>query len=228
VEHYAVIVAGGSGNRMGSEIPKQFLKLAGKPVLMHTLQAFYEAVEGISLILVLPLNHIPFWEELCNNFKFEIPHLCVPGGETRGHSVKNGLSKIMAEQALVAIHDGVRPLADKTMISGCFSLAFEKGSAVPCIPLSDSLRKKDNHGSHPVDRNEIYAVQTPQCFEIEILRTAYARADFMNYTDDAQLAEAAGFQIHLAEGSRRNLKITTPEDLILAEALIKAGKLSVE
>ena len=225
LERFVIIVAGGSGVRMGASVPKQFLLLNGRPLLMHTLESFFRAIEEIRILLVLPAAQIPYWEELCIQFEFTLPHLITEGGESRGESVKNGLGMINAESGLVAVHDGVRPLAGTKLIRRVFSQAEEKGSAIPCIPVSDSLRKVNGEGSIPISRTDMVAVQTPQCFRLDILRKAYNQQNFMSFTDDAQLVEAMGERVYLTEGNSENLKITTPADLLIAEALLKTRAL---
>ena len=225
LERFVIVVAGGSGQRMGTSVPKQFLLLNGRPLLMQTLEAFFRAVDEIKILLVLPAAHIPYWKELCNQYGFTIPHRIAEGGESRGESVKNGLDKISAENGLVAVHDGVRPLVDAKLIRRIFSQAEEKGSAIPCVPVSDSLRQITDESSRPVSRTDMVAVQTPQCFRLDILRKAYNQQNFMNFTDDAQLVEAMGEHVYLTEGSSENLKVTSPADLIIAEALSKTHPL---
>lgn len=170
MELFVIVVAGGSGQRMGSSVPKQFLFLNGRPMLMHTLESFSRAIDKIQILLVLPAVHISYWKELCSQYGFTLPHLIAEGGESRGESVKNGLNMINAENALVAVHDGVRPLVDAELIRRVFSQAERNGSAIPCIPVSDSLRQITGEGSKPVSRTDMVAVQTPQCFRLEILQ----------------------------------------------------------
>lgn len=220
LKRFAIIVAGGSGSRMGAALPKQFTVMAGKPLLMYSLETFFQAENEISIILVLPENHISHWQNLCTEYKFTIPHKTVAGGESRGHSVKNGLSAIEATAGIVGVHDGARPLVVQSLVREAYSHATLSGNAVPCIPVKDSLRQKTEMGSKPLDRSGILAVQTPQCFQLDLLRKAYEKSDFMNFTDDAQLVESLGVKIELIEGSVENLKITFPVDLILAEAIL--------
>ena len=221
---FAVLVAGGSGSRMGSAVPKQFLPLAGKPVLQHTLEVFAEAMPGIALLLVLPAEQQESWEQLCRNYGCRVPHQVVTGGRTRFESVRNGLAAISVEQGLVAVHDGVRPLVPASVIQESFRVAAEKGSAVAAVPLKDSVREVLPDGrSQALDRSRYRLVQTPQTFQLSLLRTAFAKAAHADFTDDAAVAEAAGHQITLVEGSYRNIKITTPEDLLLAGALLMEG-----
>lgn len=195
-------------------------------MLMLTLEAFFNAIDDIHVILVLPLKHISYWEKLCNDHAFTIPHLIAEGGQSRGESVKNGLDRIAVKNGIVAVHDGVRPLAGVELIRNVYALAEAKGNAIPCVPVVDSLRKTDAEGSKPISRSGIYAVQTPQCFRLDLLRKAYNQPDFMNFTDDAQLVESIGEKIFMTEGSYNNLKITTVADLQIAEALYKLKPLN--
>ena len=222
LERFVIIVAGGSGQRMGASVPKQFLLLNGRPLLMHTLESFFRAIDTIQILLVLPAAQISYWKELCSQYEFTIPHLITEGGKTRGESVKNGLDMISAESGLVAVHDGVRPLVDAELIRRVFSQAEKKGSAIPCVPVSDSLRQLTQEGNKPVCRADMVAVQTPQCFRLDILQKAYNQQNFMNFTDDAQLVEALGERVYLSKGSFENLKVTTAVDLIIAEAISKS------
>lgn len=227
MKKYAIIVAGGKGLRMGSDIPKQFLLLAGKPVLMHTLEAFSK-LGDIELILVLPANQISYWLELCPKYNFTVLHTLVEGGETRFNSVKNGLGAIpnSADSGLVAIHDGVRPFVSSEIIQNSFSLAAIKGNAVASIQPKDSIRHLEGQLSKSVDRSKYVLVQTPQTFQINLIKKAYEGASNPSqYTDDASVAEGAGFSIALIDGDYRNIKITTSEDLVIAEALWDAQKI---
>jgi len=219
MKKFVVIVAGGSGSRMGTEIPKQFLELCGKPVLMHTLQLFYDFDPQSTLILVLPPSQQEFWAELCRKNSFSLPHQIAPGGESRFHSVKNGLKRI-DEHGIVFIHDGVRPLVSRETLERCFNSAVESGNAIPVLPVSESLRKLDGDQNISVDRNLFFSVQTPQTFRSEQILNAFGQNDDPAFTDDASVAEKAGFVIHLVEGNRENIKITNPTDLIVAEAFL--------
>jgi len=218
MNEYAVIVAAGSGRRMGSEIPKQFLEIAGKPVLMHTIERFRAYSESIKIIVVLPENQISNWNELQKKYPFSIPHLVVKGGEKRYHSVRNGLEAIVSP-GLVAIHDGVRPLVSTGTIRRCFEAAASHGSAIPVISPADSLRIVTDQGSVPVNRQHVRLVQTPQVFDTELIRRAYLLDYTFEFTDDATVLEKAGEQVFLVEGNRENIKITSPEDIVTAEAL---------
>jgi 2-C-methyl-D-erythritol 4-phosphate cytidylyltransferase len=218
MNQYAIIVAAGSGRRMGSEIPKQFLEIAGKPVLMHTIGRFRAYSESIGIIVVLPENQISYWDELQKSYSFSIPHLIVKGGEKRYHSVRNGLSAVISS-GLVAIHDGVRPLVSTGTIRRCFEAAARHGSAIPVINPDDSLRIVTDQGSVPVNRQHVKLVQTPQVFDAELIRRAYLLDYTIEFTDDATVLEKAGEQVFLVEGNKENIKITSPEDILIAEAL---------
>lgn len=219
-ERYAIIVAGGRGLRMGGELPKQFLPLSGKPVLMRTLELFEGEVSRI--ILVLPEDHIPFWQELCERYHFTLPHTVALGGETRFHSVRSGLSHL-PQAGLVAVHDGVRPLASRALIRRSFEEAERSGAALPACPVTDSLRLRQDEGkSEAVDRSRYVAVQTPQTFDLGQLQQAYQQAYSPLFTDDASVYEAASLgSITLINGEETNIKLTTPRDLLLAELLLR-------
>ena len=216
---YIIIVAGGSGSRMGSIIPKQFLKLLGLPILMHTLKKFQQTVVGGEIILVLPEKEQSTWQSLCEKHQFDIPHQIVNGGETRFHSVQNALQKLN-KKSIVAIHDGVRPLVSETVINNCIQSAEKFGAAIPALPMQDSLRKISENGSQIAERNQFVLVQTPQCFQSEVILKAYQQAYHKSFTDDASVVEQLGHNIYLVEGNKENIKITTPEDLKMAEVLI--------
>ena len=217
---FVIIVAGGKGLRMGGEIPKQFLPLNGKPVLMHTMERFVEYDKNIRIIVVLPQFQIDYWKELCEQHQFTVSHICVAGGEERFHSVKNGLACIDNADSLVAIHDGVRPLVNVDTISRCFEVASKKGSAIPVIAVTDSVRVIGEGGSCTLDRNIVKLVQTPQVFSFSLLQDSYNQAWHSRLTDDASVIESAGNYVFLTEGNRENIKITNPFDLIIAESII--------
>ncbi|MDD4971540.1 MAG: 2-C-methyl-D-erythritol 4-phosphate cytidylyltransferase [Paludibacter sp.] len=217
----AIIVAGGKGMRMQADIPKQFIEIHGKPVLMHTLEAFYRYDDCIQLILVLPSIQQKFWKELCIKHAFTLPHQIVSGGETRFQSVLNGLELIKIP-ALVAVHDGVRPFVSIETIKRCFEEALIHGIAIPVIDLVDSIRQITVTGSQSVDRMNYKLVQTPQVFDSEILKKAYKQDFSPLFTDDASVVEALGIKITLVEGNRENIKITTAFDLALSEILFKS------
>lgn len=209
--------------RMGKEIPKQFLLISGLPVLMHTIHAFYNYNPEIDIILVLPEEHKEYWSGLCRIYKMEIPLTIVNGGETRFHSVKNALEHI-PENAIVAIHDGVRPLVSAEMIASGFVQAEKNGGAFPIIPLTDSIRKYTDESfkkSESVDRSQFCLVQTPQVFRSEILLEAYKQNYSSKFTDDVSVVEASGLCEPIAfEGSKKNIKITEPTDLLIAESFL--------
>jgi 2-C-methyl-D-erythritol 4-phosphate cytidylyltransferase len=215
---YALIVAGGSGKRMGTEIPKQFLELSGKPVLIRTIEKFWLFDASIKIITVLPEDQLGYWEELQKKHSFSIPCIVVKGGPARFFSVKNGLEKI-EDNSLVAIHDGVRPLVSIDTIKRCFEAAQKFGNAVPVISPADSVRMITEKGNIPVNRQFLRIIQTPQVFDSKLIKKAYLQDYNPEFTDDASLLEKTGEAIHLVEGNRENLKITNPGDLAVAEAL---------
>lgn len=218
MKSFALIVAGGSGTRMGAELPKQFLVLAGKPVLMHTLERFSQY--GCELIVVLPESQLDFWKSLCTEYAFNLPHTVVVGGATRFHSVQNGLKQV-PEGVLVAIHDGVRPCISREVIHRSFQMAGIRGNAVAVVRPKDSLRLvNDDEDNHSVNRDYYRQIQTPQTFQSSLIKEAYAQIPQSHFTDDAGVLETAGHAIHLFEGDYRNIKITTPEDLQVAEVFI--------
>lgn len=219
---YAVIVAGGSGTRMGSEIPKQFLQIGDEPVLMHTLRTFFEFDASLRLILVLPAQQIDYWKHLCSEHVFSIPHQVTTGGKTRFQSVKNGLALVEAP-CLIGIHDGVRPFVSPDSLKRCYHHAEALGNAIPVLDAFESVRQVTDESSKALDRSTIKLVQTPQVFHSDLLLKAYEQPYQPIFTDDASVVEAAGFTIHLVAGNRENIKITTPFDLHLAEAFLKAG-----
>lgn len=216
MKKYAVIVAAGSGKRMGSEIPKQFLELAGKPVLMHSIGHFREYDDKTIIIVVLPQEQIPYWKSLLERYSFRIPHIIVKGGDKRFHSVRNGLEMVDAS-GLVAIHDGVRPLVSKETIRRCFEAAGKNGSAIPVISPADSIRMVTGQGSVSVNRLHVKLVQTPQVFDANLIKKAYLQEYSDDFTDDATVLERAGETVFLVEGNPENIKITNPEDLLVAE-----------
>lgn len=216
---YALIVAGGSGKRMGAEMPKQYLEIAGRPVLMHTLERFKSFSDSIEIIAVLPENQLRFWGELQKKYSFNVPHTLVKGGKARFYSVRNGL-KFIDDPGLVAIHDGVRPFVSIDTIKRCFETAERLGNAVPVIPTSDTLRMVSEQGSMPVNRLLIRQVQTPQVFHSALIKKAYQQDYLPEFTDDATVLEKTGTRINLVDGNRENIKITTPEDLIISAALL--------
>ena len=220
-KHTILIVAGGRGTRMGGPQPKQFLELAGRPVLMHTLEAFDRWDASARLIVVLPEDQIDTWKRLCEAHVFGRIHRVVAGGETRFHSVRNGLGAV-ASNGLIAVHDGVRPLVAPSVIAACFAAAADGGAAVPVVPVVESVREVDADGSsRPVDRARLRVVQTPQVFRADVLRAAYRLPYDPRFTDDASVVEASGVAVRLVPGNRENIKLTTPMDLLLAEQLMR-------
>ncbi|MBD3590683.1 2-C-methyl-D-erythritol 4-phosphate cytidylyltransferase [Bacteroides sp. GM023] len=214
-----IIVAGGKGLRMGSELPKQFLPIGDKPVLMHTLEVFRKYDATLQIILVLPKEQQDFWKQLCKEHGFAVKHLIANGGETRFHSVKNGLALVQAP-GLVGVHDGVRPFVSVDVISRCYDLAKEQKAVIPVIDVVETLRHLTDSGSETVSRNDYKLVQTPQVFDVELLKQAYAQEFTPFFTDDASVVEAMGVPVYLAEGNRENIKITTPFDLKVGSALL--------
>lgn len=219
MKKFVIIVAGGSGKRMGSEIPKQFLNLNGEPVLMHTIRVFHGYDPDCRLIVVLPDSQQKYWAALCTVHHFAVPHNVVSGGETRFHSVRNGLAEVN-EDGIVFIHDGVRPLVSTSTISGCCKSAIKTGNAIPVLPVTESLRKQEGDRNFAVDRSQFFSVQTPQTFQSGQILDAFRQEYDPAFTDDASVVEKAGYPVHMVEGNRENIKITTPEDLIVAEAFI--------
>jgi len=220
MKYYAVIVAGGSGNRMQTETPKQFLLLKNLPVIMHTIKAFALSDTQPKIIVVLHTDQHKYWERLCQEFNFNIPHNVVAGGTERFFSVKNAILSI-EEESFVAIHDAVRPLVSPELIDNCFRQAELQGNVIAAVQASDSIRMLKNNKTSALKRDEIYLVQTPQTFSLKILREAYQQG-FENYfTDDASVVESKGYNINIIEGERNNIKITYPIDLELAELLLK-------
>lgn len=213
-----IIVAGGSGTRMGADVPKQFLPLAGKPVLVHTVERFRQALPQARIVVVLPRQEWGRWESIVQAWGLAGTHTVCAGGATRFESVKNGLEAIVPCR-LVAVHDGVRPLVSDKLIHTAVACARQHGTAVPAVEPVDSYRELVPGGSCPCDRNRLRAVQTPQVFRYELLRAAYDRPYSSRFTDDASVVEDAGTPVVLCSGERDNLKITTPGDLIVAEAL---------
>lgn len=217
---YVIIVAGGKGKRMRSETPKQFLQVAGKPLLMHTINKFRDYHFDIRIILVLPAPFIDFWKSLCKRFEFTTEHELVEGGKSRFHSVKNGLKKV-EPSSLVAIHDGVRPLVSIETIHRVFDSAQEEGNAIPVVKISESLRQLNSNGSIPVSRQDYRLIQTPQAFHSEVIIEAYEQDYQDHFTDDATVIESQGISINFVDGNYENIKITRPADLTIAQALLK-------
>ncbi|MBD8491163.1 2-C-methyl-D-erythritol 4-phosphate cytidylyltransferase [Echinicola sp. CAU 1574] len=221
----AIIVAGGRGTRMGTPIPKQYLEIGDKPVLMHTLEIFHKFDQSLDLILVIPENDFSFWEELKDKFGFQVPHQVVAGGKSRFQSVKNGLGAIDWDEGLVAIHDGVRPFVSKEVIGKSFEEAERTGSGIAVVPLKDSIRKlTDENRSFYQERQYFRLVQTPQTFDLGKIRQAFNVTELHHFTDDATVYEHQGWQVSLIAGNAENIKITTPEDMDYAEFLLQKSK----
>lgn len=220
---YMIIVAGGHGTRMGSDIPKQFLKIDGKPILMRTLERFHEYDPEIHLIVVLPKEQQEYWHKLCKEYHFTIPHEIADGGETRFESSKNGLALIPDDaEGLVGFHDGVRPFVSHDTIRRCIEMAEEEYTAIPVVPVTSTLRHIDPRGGgFNVDRSLYREVQTPQVFDITLARQAFNQPDRSQFTDDSSVIESLGCKVSIVEGNRENIKITTPFDLTVAEAIIR-------
>lgn len=223
LREHAIVVAGGKGTRIKSAVPKQFLELRGKPILMHTLQAFIDYSADLNLVLVLPEDDMTRWSQLCLQHHFTPRLQVVRGGATRFQSVRNGL-EALPDEGLVAIHDGVRPLVNSDIIGASFRLAAVHGSAVAAVRLKESLRMTDQDTTTAVDRSKFRLIQTPQTFGCKLIKDAYRVQEETSMTDDASVAEHAGHLISLFEGSYENIKITTPEDLVIAEALFNGRR----
>ncbi len=219
---YVIIVAGGKGLRMGNDIPKQFLPIVGKPILMHTIERFHEYDENLKVILVLPESQQAYWKELCETYHFGISHTVVNGGDTRFQSSKNGLAAIPdGEDGVVGIHDGVRPFVSKEVIAECYETAREEYAAIPVYAVTDTLRYIDKRGGGKnVLRDDYRIVQTPQTFDISLAKQAFNQGYKEQFTDDASVVESLGCQVAMVEGNRENIKITTPFDLKVAEAIL--------
>jgi 2-C-methyl-D-erythritol 4-phosphate cytidylyltransferase len=204
---------------MGGDLPKQFLPIHGKPVLMHTLETFYRWDSSAALVLVLPEAHQSYWEMLCREIRCDVPHRMVHGGETRFHSVRNGLDAV-ADSDLVGVHDGVRPLVAPEVIEACFNGAEQYGAAAPAVPVTESIREVSGDGNHAVNRKNYRIVQTPQVFRRDWLTEACRQPYTSSFTDDASAVEATGKTIHLVPGNPENIKLTTPFDLAIAEKIM--------
>jgi 2-C-methyl-D-erythritol 4-phosphate cytidylyltransferase len=216
----ALIVAGGKGTRIKSALPKQFIEVNGKPILLHTIEAFIRYSSSIQIVLVLPEDDFLIWSAICQKFNFKFPIQLQKGGETRFQSVRNGLQKI--DDGLVAIHDGVRPLVSEDIIGASFRLAAIHQCAIAAVRLKESIRMTDQDNTKAMDRSRFRLIQTPQTFNVDLIKKAYEIKEDPSLTDDASVAERAGHIISLFEGSYENIKITTPEDLIVAAALMES------
>ena len=218
---YVIIVAGGKGLRMGSDIPKQFLPIGGKPVLMRTIERFREYSADLQIILVLPEAQQEYWLQLCKEYDFDVEYRLANGGQTRFHSVQNGLALVPDDaEGVVGVHDGVRPFPSIEMIRNCYETAREKKAVIPVIPVVETVRHLEKEGSVTVPRDEYKLVQTPQTFDIQLLKAANRQPYNDGFTDDASVVESYGHEITLVKGNRENIKITTPYDLKIAEVLL--------
>ena len=222
---YIIIVAGGKGLRMGADIPKQFLPVGGKPVLMRTLERFREYAADLQIILVLPEAQQDYWRELCQQYNFDVEYTLANGGETRFHSVQNGLALVPDDaEGVVGVHDGVRPFPSVEVIRNCYETARTAKAVIPVIPIVETVRhlvsESNVQRSITVPRGDYRLVQTPQTFDIQLLKAANRQPYNDGFTDDASVVEAYGFDITLVEGNRENIKITTPFDMTIAEALL--------
>jgi 2-C-methyl-D-erythritol 4-phosphate cytidylyltransferase len=220
MKKFAIIVAGGTGTRMKGEVPKQFMLLNGKPVILHSIEAFYTYDPSIQIILVIHPDYLSYWKQMIIEFKISISFQLVGGGKTRFDSVENGL-KLIRDEGFVAVHDAARPVITADFILMLFSAASTYGSAIPAVKISDTIRVIDGDISHQADRTFLRAIQTPQVFKVSELQRAYAQPYQPNFTDDGSVMEAAGFPIHLSEGRPGNIKITHTHDIAVAEVLIK-------
>ena len=208
---------------MGSDQPKQFLLIGDKPLLMHTFDAFSFLFESVKIILVLPADLIEAWKKICSQHDFLIPHKIIEGGPKRYHSVKSGLNHVPGD-SIVAIHDAARPLVSEATIKSCFKIAGRKGNAVPAVSITESVREVDGSLNHSVDRSKLRLIQTPQVFQASQIRKAYQQPYDEKFTDDATVLESTGESIHLIDGNLENIKITFPDDLILAEQMLLKWK----
>ena len=218
---FVIVVAGGSGLRMGANMPKQFLELYGKPILIHTIEKFLQ-INPFRLILVIPSDHQKTVEEILQKFQLEEKVILIEGGNTRFQSVKNGLQAVKEKEGLVAIHDAVRPMISQSIISASFEKAEQYGSGVVAVALKDSIRKVTSEKNYAVDRSSYQSIQTPQTFDLRILKKAYDVAYKKTFTDDASVYEESGHSIYLVDGDYQNIKITTPEDLEIAKVFLSS------
>ncbi|MCU0320430.1 MAG: 2-C-methyl-D-erythritol 4-phosphate cytidylyltransferase [Flavobacteriales bacterium] len=219
MDRSTILVAGGSGKRLGGPVPKQFQTVKGRPLLMWTIEAFQRFDPQMALIVVLPQEHFDIWKALCMGHRFLVPHEVVAGGEQRWHSVKAGLAKVKGD-GLVAVHDGVRPLVSEPLIARCFEAAHHQAAAIPVVPVVPSIRETTAEGSRALDRSKLLAVQTPQCFHTDLLRKAFEQPYDPTFTDEAALVERLGVKVALVEGEDNNIKVTTPMDMRLVELVL--------
>lgn len=221
MKKYIIIVAGGKGLRMGGDIPKQFIPIGtGRPILMYTIEAFYAYDPEMKIILVLPRDQQPYWKQLCADHQFKIKCAIADGGSTRFHSVKNGLALVPEDtDVIVGVHDGVRPFVAQRVIESCYDFATQFSAVIPVVDIMESVREMSETGNHPANRDNLKIVQTPQVFDVEVLKRAYTQKEDPSFTDDATVVEAMGVSVYLVTGNRENIKLTTPYDLKLAACL---------
>jgi 2-C-methyl-D-erythritol 4-phosphate cytidylyltransferase len=217
-----IITAGGIGKRMGSDLPKQFLVLGGKPVLVHTLELFFKYDPTIEIVLTLPNDWRGYWETVIDKYYCRVPHIVVNGGEERYHSIQNALKRCTG--AYIAVHDGVRPFVSFETLDRCFSALNDHEAVVPVLKLKESIRQTSEKSTNAVDRSNYRLVHTPQCFQAEVLRKAYGQAYHEQVTDDACLVEEVGYAVHLVESNEENIKLTTPFDFLIAETIVQRSK----
>ncbi len=220
-KRYVIIVAGGNGSRMNTPIPKQFLRLDGRPILMHTIDKFNETDSAIEVIIVIPAEQVSLWDSLCTEHNFHKTLKIAFSGESRFHSVKNGL-ELITEPAIIGVHDAARPLVSSKTIIAAYKAAEMYGNAIPAVPINDSIRQIESTRNIALDRSRYCAIQTPQCFHSDILKKAYLQEYRYTFTDDATVVETMGEQIRLVDGNTENIKITSPKDIFIAEALLKS------
>jgi len=220
MEKYVLIIAGGLGKRMNSSIPKQFIPIAGKPVLMHTIAKFKNYDPKINILVIIPRVHIRLWKDLCQEFGFAIEHQIISGGKERFYSVKNGLKQV-PKDSLVLIHDGVRPLVSNETIERVVNKSIEKGNAIPFMDITQSVRKLSKGKSRAINRKDLKVIQTPQGFHSDLIKDAYAKRYRKSFTDDASVLEASGYEINLVKGNNKNMKITSSIDIHIVECLMK-------
>lgn len=224
MKYYAVIVAGGAGNRMQTETPKQFLLLNNLPVIMHTIKAFALSEFQPKILVVLNQEQHSYWSKLCLEFNFNIPHTIISGGTERFHSVKNAIDTI-SEESIISIHDAVRPMVSKDLIDKSFQHALQKGNAIAAVKPIDSIRRKKDDDTEAVNRDDFFLIQTPQVFKSDIIKNAYNLPFNIYFTDDASVVEESGIRVNLIEGERNNIKITYPADLDIAEWFLNKNAL---
>ena len=217
-----IITAGGIGKRMGSDLPKQFLVLGGKPVLVHTLELFFKYDPTIEIILTLPNEWRGYWETVIDKYYCRVPHIVVNGGEERYHSIQNALKRCSG--SVIAVHDGVRPFVSFETLDRCFSALNQNEAVIPVLKLKESIRETNENSTYAIDRSNYRLVHTPQCFRAEVLHKAYELAYHEKVTDDACLVEEIGYTIHLVESNEENIKLTTPFDFLIAETIIQRSK----